>query len=39
MDSLEERHHVEMEFFPKMTREQREEKQGDTPISRDSRAQ
>ncbi len=26
MDSLEERHHVEMEFFPKMTREQREEK-------------
>ena len=26
MDSLEERHHVEMEFFPKMTREKREEK-------------
>ena len=26
MESLEERHHVEMEFFPKMTREKREEK-------------
>ena len=26
MESLEERHHVEMEFFPKMSREKREEK-------------
>ena len=26
MESLEERHHVEMEFFPKMLREEREKK-------------